>query len=129
MCTQMGHHFFYLIWVTIWRMNPLFTSVICDNFFSNDRKTKMVMEYSIPCNNDVSRSYRVMSLQIKHWYFLYFVNGDHHVFSQSKPHTWSERLKLMLRSFFKLESLGYTNNIGDLFNQHYLRKGLGTYWI
>ena len=23
---QMGHHFSYLIWATIWRMNPLFTS-------------------------------------------------------------------------------------------------------
>jgi len=31
MCTQMGHHFSYLIWVTKWHMNPLFTSVICDN--------------------------------------------------------------------------------------------------
>jgi len=34
MCTQMGHHFSYLIWGTIWRMNPLFTSGICDNLFT-----------------------------------------------------------------------------------------------
>ena len=34
MCTQMGHHFSYLIWVTIWHMNPLFTSVFFDNLFT-----------------------------------------------------------------------------------------------
>jgi len=34
MCTQMGHHFSYLIWATIWRMDPLFTSGICDNWFT-----------------------------------------------------------------------------------------------
>ena len=34
MCTQMGHHFSYLIWATIWRMNPLFTSVIFDNLLT-----------------------------------------------------------------------------------------------
>jgi len=28
MCTKMDHHFSYLIWATIWRMNPLFTSGI-----------------------------------------------------------------------------------------------------
>ena len=31
---QMGHHFSYLIWATIWRMNPIFTSAICDNLFT-----------------------------------------------------------------------------------------------
>ena len=34
LCTEMGHHFSYLIWATIWRMNPLFTSGICDNLFT-----------------------------------------------------------------------------------------------
>jgi len=34
MCTQMGHHFSYLIWATIWHMNPPFTSGICDNLFT-----------------------------------------------------------------------------------------------
>ena len=40
MCTQMGHHFSYLIWATIWRMNPLFTSGICDKLF-NKHSTHM----------------------------------------------------------------------------------------
>ena len=34
MCTRMGHYFSYLIWATIWRINPLFTSGICDNLFT-----------------------------------------------------------------------------------------------
>jgi len=34
MCSQMGHHFSYLIWATIWHMNQLFTSGICENLFT-----------------------------------------------------------------------------------------------
>jgi len=31
---KMGQHFSYLIWVTRRHMNPLFTSVICDNLLT-----------------------------------------------------------------------------------------------
>ena len=40
----------------------------------------------------------------------------------AKTHTWSERLRLILQSFLKLESFGYNNNKGDFINQQYLRK-------
>ena len=33
LCTLIGHHFSYLIWVTRWHMNPHFTSMICNNLF------------------------------------------------------------------------------------------------
>jgi len=38
---------------------------------------------------------------------------------QIKPCMWSERLRLILRSFLKLESFGYNNNKGDFVNQQY----------
>jgi len=41
LCTQIGHHFSYLIWATIWRMNPLFTSGICDNLFTKHSTTNV----------------------------------------------------------------------------------------
>ena len=34
LCTLIGHHFSYLIWVTRWHINPLFTSVVCDNWLT-----------------------------------------------------------------------------------------------
>ena len=37
-----------------------------------------------------------------------------------------EKRRLILRSFIKLESLGYYNNNGDFGNQQYLSKGFRT---
>ena len=56
----------------------------------------------------VSRSYLVISSQIKHWFFLYFENSDRHIFPQKKYRTRSERLRLILRSFLTLASLDVT---------------------
>ena len=38
-----------------------------------------------------------------HWFFLYFINIDRHIFPLKKL-TWSERVRLILRSFLILES-------------------------
>ena len=49
--------------------------------------------------NHVSHSHLLMSSRIKrYWFFLFFVNGDHHIFA-TKKHTWSERLRLHLKVF------------------------------
>jgi len=55
----------------------------------------------------VSRSYLVISSQIKHWFFLYFENGDRHIFLPKKYRAWSERLRFILRLFLKLASFGW----------------------
>ena len=72
-----------------------------------------------------------MSSQIKHWFFLYFVNGDPHIFPQKHTHTWSGRLRFIPRSFLKLESFRYNKNNGN-FVIHCLSKPFGTwfyFWI
>ena len=68
-----------------------------------------------------------MSPQIKHWFFLYFVNGDRHIFLQSsyfpEKRTWLEILRFILRWFLKRERFGHNN--WAFIIHHYLRKRFG----
>jgi len=49
-----------------------------------------------------------MLSHIKHaLIFLFFVNGDCHNYVPAKKRTWSERLRLTLRSY---SNFGYINN-------------------
>ena len=82
----------------------------------------MVNEYSVPRISLISS---FISSQIIKALILYFVNGVRHIFPQ-KHRTWSERLRVILRSFLKLESFGCNNYNGDFFNQHYFRKHFRT---
>jgi len=52
----------------------------------------MVYEYSLP---HIALIPSYIPSKMKHWFFLYFVNVDRHIFL--KKRAWSERLRLKLR--------------------------------
>ena len=82
---------------------------ICDLFtLFTSLKQFIHLKWLLNILKHVSRSYLVISSQIKHWFFLYFENSDRHIFPQKKYRTRSERLRLILRSFLTLASLDVT---------------------
>ena len=77
----------------------------------------MVIEYSLPHISFIS-SYIITNKTL----ILSIFCKRRSSYVSAKTHTWSERLRLILYSFPKLESFGYNNNNGDFVNQHFLRK-------
>ena len=62
-----------------------------------------------------------MSSQIKHWFFLYFVNGDPHIFPQKMHMVRNIEIYTAIVS----QSFEYNSNNWDFVINHYLRK---RYW-
>jgi len=73
----------------------------------------MVIEYSLPHISLIS-SYIITN---KTLILSLFCKRRSSYFPAKKPRMWSERLRLILRSFLKLERFGYNNNNGDFVNQ------------
>ena len=70
----------------------------------------------------VSHSYLVISSQIKHWFFLYFVNGDRHIFRKNAHVVGKIEINTTCNRFSNLKVLDITittetlliNNIAEL---------------
>ena len=66
--------------------------------------------------SNVSRPYLIISSHIKHRFFLYFVNGDRHIFPPARGRKdWDVY-------GYRFSGYMYNNNNGDVVNQQYLRK-------
>ena len=85
-------------------------------FDTNGRSRHLNIVYHVP------HSYLVISSQIKHWFFLYFVNGDRSIFRKNAHVVGKIEINIAIVS--QTWKFRYNDNKEDFVNQKYLRKSL-----